>query len=94
MLQFPEMITTQFGVVIKRFFSNKAMEVFISIVNPHFITKGVIQVCSCVYTPQKIGLPERLTGYILSMARALLFQAHMQKMYWGKAILIPMYLIH
>ena len=87
------MITTQFGVVVKCFRSDNGKELFSSTMNSYFVKKGVIHESSCINTPLKNGLAERRIGYILATT-ALLFHAHMQKMYWGEAVLTAVYLMN
>ena len=54
----------------------------------------MIHESSCINTPRKIGLAERRIGYILATARALLFHAHMPKIYWGEAVLTVVHLMN
>ena len=70
-----------------RIFSN-------STVNSYVVQKGVIHESFLINTPQKKGLAERKIGCILATRRALLFHAHMQKMYLGKAILTGVHLMN
>ena len=71
-----------------------AKSFFNSIVNSYFMKKGVIPESFCINTPQQNGLDERRIGYILETARALLFHAHMQKMYWKDVVLTAMHLVN
>ncbi|WVZ24536.1 hypothetical protein V8G54_003080 [Vigna mungo] len=85
-VQFVSMIKNQFGVSIKRIRSDNAKDCF-----NH---EGIIHESSCVNTPQQNGVAERKNGHLLDQTRALLFQNHVPKRFWGEALLTATYLIN
>ncbi|KAL5577658.1 hypothetical protein UlMin_019357 [Ulmus minor] len=91
---FHTMIQNQFGVKIKRFRSDNALDYFNQTLSPYFLKEGIIHESSCVYTPQQNGVAERKNGHILDTTRALLFQNSVPKSYWGEAVLTSIYLIN
>ena len=93
-LQFCEIITTQFGWVVKHFRSDNGKEFFNAIVNSYFIKIGGIHESSCINTPQQNGLVEKRISCILATTKALLFLTHMQNMYWGKAVRTAVHFIN
>lgn len=48
---FYNMVKTQFGVNIKRFYSDNARNYFNQFLSPYFQERGIIHECSCVSTP-------------------------------------------
>jgi transposase InsO family protein len=48
-----------------------------------FKLKGIIHHTTCVETPQQNGLVERKHQHLLSMCRALMFQASLPKVFWS-----------
>ena len=92
--QLCKMIHNQFGRKIKRFHSDNGTEFFNTEVRSYFLNNGIIHESSCVNTPKQNGLAERRLGYTLATTRALLFQAHLPKKYWGEELLTASYLIN
>lgn len=92
--KFYNMITTQFGVRIKRFRSDNAKDYFNQTLSSFFRKEGIIHESSCVNTPQQNGVAERKNGHLLDVTRALLFHKNVPKHYWGEAVLIATHLIN
>ena len=91
---FCSMIKNQFGVKIKRFRSDNAKDYFNQTLMSFFQKEGIIHESSCVNTPQQNGVAERKNGHLLEKTRALLFQRHVPKSYWGEAVLTATHLIN
>ena len=91
---FYNMISTQFGVEIKRLRSDNAKDYFNQSVTTFFQQKGIIHDSSCPYTPQQNEIAERKNGHLLAIIRALLFHHNVPKHYWGKAALTATFLIN
>ena len=92
--QFVSMIKNQFGVGIKRIRSDNAKDYFNLVLNSFCQKEGIIHESSCVNTPQQNGIAERKNGHLLDQTRALLFQNHVPKRFWGEALLTATYLIN
>jgi len=46
-----------------------------------FVNKEIIHQMSCVNTPQQNSIIERKHGYLLNVARALIIESHLSKIY-------------
>lgn len=71
--------------------SDNGMEFFC--LKPYFLEHGILRETSIVGTPQQNGRVEIKHRHILYMARALLFQLNLPKIFWGECVLTPVYLI-
>ena len=91
---FHAMVQNQFGVKIKRIRSDNARDYFNQFLSAYFQKEGIIHESSSVNTPQQNGIAERKNGHLLATTRALLFQQHVPKTYWGEAILTATHIIN
>ena len=77
------MVKTQFERDVKIVRSDNGLE-FLSRAIKHFYQeKGIMHHTSCLDTPQQNGRVERKHRHILNVARALRFQAHLPRDFWG-----------
>ena len=88
------MVQNQFGVKIKGLRSDNAKDYFNHFLSSYFQKEGIIHESSCVNTPQQNGVAERKNGHLLAVTRALLFQQHVPKSYWGEAVLTSTHIIN
>ena len=93
-IQFSELIKTQFNTQVKCFRSDNAKEFFTSEINNYMNDRGITHESSCVGTPQQNGLVERRLGHLLSFARALILQSNMPNYFWSDAVCTTSHLIN
>ena len=93
-IQFVSMIKNQFGVNIKRIRFDNVRDYINLVLNSFCQKEGITHESSCVNTPQQNGIAERKNGHLLNQIRALLFQNHVLKIFWGEALLTTTYLIN
>ena len=91
---FRNMVETQFQKKIQVFRTDNGGEYFNSILGKYLSDNGIFHQSSCVGTPQQNGVLERKNRHLLEVARALLFNSHVPKYFWGEAILTATYLIN
>ena len=59
-----------------------------------FINKGIIHQTSCVNTPRQNSLVERKHVHLLNVARALMIQSHLPKIYWSCFVIHAIHIIN
>ena len=58
------------------------------------VSKGIIHQTSCVNTPQQNSIVERKHGHLLNVARALMIQSHLSKIYWSYFVIHVAHIIN
>lgn len=94
LMNFYNMVETQFNASIKRIRSDNDTEFINSTLQKFFHQKGILHESSCVATPQQNGRVERKHRHILNVARALRFQANLPIRFWGECILAATHIIN
>ena len=88
------MIETQFNSKIQIFKSDNGGEFFTQSLGKIFLEKRIVQISSCVDTPQQNGVAERKNRHLLEVTRALMFTSHGPKYLWDEALLTTTFLIN
>lgn len=88
---FYNLIINQFNTIIKVIRSGNGPK---SALHSFYASKGIIHHLSCVETSQQNSIVERKHQHLLSVARALRFQANLPLKFWGECILTTTYLIN
>ena len=91
-MAFFAMVNRQFSQTVKIVQSDNSTELKCLI--DYFTAIGIIFQTSCVGTPQQNGRVERKHKHILSVARALRFQAQLPIYFWGECVLAAAHLIN
>ncbi|XP_070019307.1 retrovirus-related Pol polyprotein from transposon TNT 1-94 isoform X2 [Nicotiana sylvestris] len=87
-------IKNQFGVSIRIFRSDNALE-YVSSQFQQFMTfHGIINQTSCPYTPQQNGVAKRKNRHLIETARTLLIESRVPLRFWGDTVLTACYLIN
>jgi transposase InsO family protein len=87
-------ISNQFNAKLLAFRTDNAREYLDSAFQQFLESRGIIHQTSCVRTPQQNGIAERKNGPILAIARALMLQMHVPKLFWANAVLTAAYLLN
>jgi len=84
-------IQTQFETGIKVIRSDNETEFFMT---NFFSNKGIIHQNSCVNTSQQNNILERKHDHLLNVARALMIQSHLPKIYWSYSVIHVAHIIN
>ncbi|KAL4385254.1 hypothetical protein GQ457_15G005290 [Hibiscus cannabinus] len=91
---FYNMVFTQFNSRIQQFHSDNGREYFVHSLGSFFRKHGIVQLSSCVDTPQQNSIAERKNSHLLEVTRALLFSINVPHYLWGEVLLTATYLIN
>ncbi|CAH9144815.1 unnamed protein product [Cuscuta epithymum] len=94
LIQFCNMVNTQFEQKVKRIRTNNGVEFQTNILFDYYRRSGILLETSCTDTPQQNGVVERKHRHILEVARALRFQSGLPIDFWGECILTAVYIIN
>ena len=86
---FHTMISTQFKSQIQVLKTDNAKDYFNSILGSYLSKHGIVNISSCVDTPQQNGVAERKNRHLLEVARANMFTNKVPKHFWGEVVLHP-----
>ena len=84
-------VQTQFETTIKIIRSDNGTDFFMT---NFFVNKGIVHQTSYVNTPQQNSIVERKHGHLLNVARALMTQSHLSKIYWSYFVIHVAYIIN
>jgi transposase InsO family protein len=87
-------ISNQFNAKLLAFRTDNAREYLDSAFQQFLESRGIIHQTSCVRTPQQNGIADRKNGPILAIARALMLQMNVPKIFWADAVLTAAYLLN
>ena len=87
-------ISNQFNAKLLAFRTNNAREYLDSSFKQFLESRGNIHQTSCVCTPQQNGIVKRKNGPILAIARALMLQMNVPKLFWIDDVLTATYLLN
>lgn len=92
--KFFKMVETQFRKKIKLFRTDNGGEFLCKTLTEFLKLVGCIHQKSCPYTPQQNGVVERKHRHLLDVARALMIQSHLPKLFRGDSILAATHIIN
>uniref|UniRef100_A0A2N9J5R8 Integrase catalytic domain-containing protein n=1 Tax=Fagus sylvatica TaxID=28930 RepID=A0A2N9J5R8_FAGSY len=87
-------ISNQFNAKLLAFRTDNAREYLDSAFQQFLESRGIIHQTSYVRTPQQNGIAEQKNGPILAIARALMLQMNVLKIFWADAVLTASYLLN
>jgi len=80
---FVAFVQTQFETTIK-IISDNGTDFFMT---NFFVNKGIVHQTLCFNTSQQNSIVERKHGHLLDVARALMIQSHLPKIYWSYSVI-------
>ena len=87
-------ISNQFNVKLLAFRTDNVHEYLDSLFHQFLESRGIIHQTSYVRTPQQNGIDEWKNEPILAIARALMLQMNVPKLFWADAALTATYLLN
>ncbi|KAG7572488.1 Integrase catalytic core [Arabidopsis suecica] len=93
-LNFQNYVTNHFDAKIKILRTDNGGEYTSTKFKEHLEKCGILHQTSCPYNPQQNGVAERKNRHLMEVSRAMLFQKHMPKRFWGDAVMTACYLIN
>jgi len=84
-------VQTQFETIIKIIRSDNGIEFFMT---NFFVSKGIIHQTTCVNTPQQNSIVERKHDHLLDVARVLMIQSHLPKIFWSYFVIHVAHIIN
>ena len=84
-------VQTKFETIIKIIRSDNRIEFFMT----NFLAnKGIVHQMSCVNTLQQNSIVEKKHDHILNVARSLMIQSHLPKIYWSYSVIHVAHIIN
>jgi len=87
-IQFVTMTKHQFEVNVKRIRYDSVKDYFNLEFNSFCHKEGIIRESSCVNIPEQNEIVQKKNSHLLEQTKALLFQYHLPKKFWGKPFLL------
>jgi len=84
-------VQTQFETTLKIIRSDNGTEFFMT---NFFVSKGIIHQTSCVNTPQQNSIVEMKHGHLIDVARVLMIQSYLPKIYWSNSVIHVAHIIN
>lgn len=82
---FSSMVKTQFQKTVYKKRSDNGIKFVNKSCIMFFKENGIIHQKTCPYTLQQNGIVERKYKHLLQVARSLMFQSNLPKMFWGES---------